>query len=137
MISPLPMRSSRSAKSRILRAIENSNVAFSSAWVSSLRTSVAEAPEANCATAVATSLMLPANVSLSMPGDAAACGVCACEEREKANPRLSQVPRRATRNLDAPAINVAPQIIALCRSMSGELGYRFHGRDAEEQLRQG
>ena len=58
--------------------MENSMVAWPSAWVNALRKSVAEEPEANCGSAVATSLTLPANVIRWV-----AETVCADKEIEK------------------------------------------------------
>ena len=58
--------------------MENSIVAWPSAWVNALRTSVAEEPEANCGIAVATPLTLSANVIRWV-----AENVCADNEIEK------------------------------------------------------
>src|ERR1700722_10434042 len=79
MTSLLPMRSWRPAKSRILRATENSIVAWASTLVSSLRTSVVEALEATGADAVGISLTLLVSVTRSMLGDLSAGCVWASE----------------------------------------------------------
>src|SRR5271165_3871760 len=73
MTSFLAILSLSAAKSRIFRATENSIVVSDSAWLNSLRTSVA----APCAPA-GDSLILSGKVTRSVPG----CDDCACKERE-------------------------------------------------------
>src|SRR6202034_2710576 len=68
------------AKSCILRATENSMGASASAWVSAVRTSVAEATEARGVFELEISLTLWVSETRSMLGDLSAlCGVCASD----------------------------------------------------------